>query len=119
MFNQMQTVLKINLEKPSEKNMHLLEDLDSWGGRAHNNHFVFSLACNGASARAPWVTPGITEGRWEFYCLTGSSPDRYLEMRARGKALGPKEYCGGVRRGSRSRAAGDGIQPLCPPASLL
>ena len=50
MFNQMQTVLKINLEKLSEKTMHLLENLDSWGGRTCNNHVVFSLTCDGASA---------------------------------------------------------------------
>lgn len=108
MFNQLQTVLKINLEKISEKTMHLLEDLDSWGGRACNNHFVFSLTCMGASARAPWVTPGFVKGWGQFYCLTGSSPDGYLEIRAIGKALRPKEHCGRGQQGSNSRTAEDG-----------
>lgn len=117
MFNQMQTVLKINLEKLSEKTMHLLEDLDSWGGRACSNHFVFSLTRNGASARAPWVTPGIIKGRQQFYRLTGSSPDRYLGVRAIGKAPRPKEHHGEGQRGSHPSAAQNGLilsAPLHP-----
>lgn len=78
---------------------------------------MFSLTCNGASARTPWVTPGSNKGRRQFYCLTGSSPDRYLEMRAIRKAPRPKEHCGGEQQGCPPGAAENGFilsAPLHP-----